>query len=378
MKFFRLTPFLRPFFLPFLLFLLLPLIFAAPAHALILAEVTPEVPLAFHQTPSENTWQLTLLTEDGQPLTEFPLPQDYRSGGITYTLSEPFIPLRPLAEVLGVPLTWQKFADADCVVWAAADNARLFIANRPHVIHFTADDNQSWQAAEEIQYQQPLLLNGTFCVPLSYLACLGLPYDYEASGGQITVYAPNLTAADPSALWSAAQSSLAGILPPPAHLLATATTLFDPAQINRCQNILLAAGALHGLVIAPGEEFSFNTAVGPRTADRGYRTATVFINEKAVPGIGGGVCQVSTTVYQAALQAGLTVTERHPHSLPVNYAPAHQDATVVWGALDLRWRNDFPHPVQLACHLKDGSLTVQIYQISNGYDANRFLGNLVD
>ncbi len=370
MKFFRVTP--------LLLLFLLPLIFAAPARAEVLAEVTPEFPLIAEQAPSENTWRLTLLTEDGQSLTEFSLPQDYISGGITYTLSEPFIPLRPLAEILGVPLVWQKFADADCAIWAANDNARLFIANRPQVLHFTINNNRSWQAVQETQYQQPLLLNGTFCVPLSYLACLGLPYDYEASSGQITVYAPDITATNPYALWSAAQATLADILPPPAHLLATATTLFNPAQINRCQNILLAAGALHGLVIAPGEEFSFNTAVGPRTAARGYRTATVFINEKAVPGIGGGVCQVSTTVYQAALQADLTVIERHPHSLPVNYAPAHQDATVVWGALDLRWRNDFDHPVQLVCHIKDGSLTVQIYQISNGYDANRFLGNLVD
>ncbi|MBQ3198768.1 MAG: VanW family protein [Firmicutes bacterium] len=374
MKFPRFAPLL----LLLLLLLLLPLLLAAPARAEVLAEVTPEVPPADEQALPANSWRLTLLTDDGQPLTEFSLPQDYTGGGITYTLSEPFIPLRPLAESLGVPLVWQKFADADCAVWAADDNARLFIANRPNVLHFTADDNGSWQPAREIQYQQPLLVGGTFCVPLSYLACLGLAYDYEASSGQITVYAPHLTAADPYALWSAAQAPLADILPPPAHLLATATTLFDPAEINRCQNILLAAGALHGLVIAPGEEFSFNTSVGPRTADRGYRTAIVFIDEKAVPGIGGGVCQVSTTVYQAALQAGLTVTERHPHSLPVNYAPAHRDATVAWGALDLRWRNDFDHPVQLACHIKDGSLTVKIYQIAANSNTNRFLGNLVD
>ena len=363
MKFFRFTS----------LILLLLLIFAAPAHAEILAEATPEVPL-----PTEQIWRLTLLTEDGQPLTKITLPQDYTGGGITYALSEPFIPLRPLAEALGLPLTWQKSAGYDCVIWAAADNARLFIAGQPQVLHFTQDDDNSWLPTEETQYQQPRMLNGSFCVPLSFLACLGLPYDYDAAGGQITVCAPRFTPADPAALWSAAQAPLTEILTPPAQLLATATTLFDPAQINRCQNILLAAGALHGLVINPGEEFSFNDAVGPRTAARGYRTAIIFINEEPVPGIGGGVCQVSTTVYQAVLQAGLTVTECHPHSLPVNYAPAHQDATVAWGSLDLRWRNDFAQPVQLACHLKDGSLTVKIYQLSTADAANRFLGTLAD
>ena len=226
--------------------------------------------------------------------------------------------------------------------------------------------------------EQPRLLAGNFCIPISYLECFGFTYEVNAAAQTVSVYLPETAVAESTALWAAAEPQLQKLLTPPVTLLSEAITSFDPKNLNRSQNLLLAASALHGLVIEPGEEFSFNRAVGKRSAARGYRIAIVFEDGKQVPGLGGGVCQVSSTVYQAALKADMTITERHPHSLPVAYAKAGSDATVAWGSKDLRWRNDTKSPVQLVCNIKEGRLLVQIYRLDDITAAERFLGNVAE
>ncbi|OIQ11715.1 VanW family protein [Neomoorella thermoacetica] len=143
--------------------------------------------------------------------------------------------------------------------------------------------------------------------------------------------------------------------------VASFTTLFDPAEADRTHNIRLAAGTLDGLWLPPGGEFSFNRTVGPRTPDRGYRDALVVEEGNFVPGTGGGVCQVSSTLYNVALLAGLTITERQPHGLPITYVPPGRDATVAYGLIDLKFRNDTPYWYLLKTGVEAGKLTMAFY-----------------
>ena len=130
-------------------------------------------------------------------------------------------------------------------------------------------------------------------------------------------------------------------------ILGDFTTKFNAGAASRSHNIALATNLLNGVVIRPGETFSFNQVVGDRTAKRGFQTAPIYQNGRVVPGTGGGVCQVSTTLYNAALLAGLAIVERTHHSMPVPYVPIARDATVAYGSVDLKLRNPYQHPVYL-------------------------------
>jgi len=127
---------------------------------------------------------------------------------------------------------------------------------------------------------------------------------------------------------------------------------------QRYENISLALLSINNQIVWPGETFSFNDVVGPRTPERGYRKAPVIGGDGL--GFGGGVCQVSTTLYNAVLDAGLEVVERHPHSSRVPYVAPGKDATVVFGALDFRFRNNTAHPVIIKAGISRGKISVQI------------------
>jgi len=137
-------------------------------------------------------------------------------------------------------------------------------------------------------------------------------------------------------------------------------THFSERERNRSHNIRKAAESINGIVLLPGDEFSYNRVVGPRTLKEGFRRAPVIVKGELVPGDGGGVCQVSTTVYMAALQAGLQIVQRSHHAFPIHYAPPGLDATVVYGAIDLRFRNNTPSPIALVATAKGGSVTVRV------------------
>ncbi|NLN06791.1 MAG: hypothetical protein GX167_04140 [Firmicutes bacterium] len=143
--------------------------------------------------------------------------------------------------------------------------------------------------------------------------------------------------------------------------VATYSTLVSDGIPNRVHNIRLAAAALDKIIIYPGEEFSFNDAVGNTTAAKGYKTAPVIVDGELVDGLGGGVCQVSTTLYNAVLRANLQVLERRNHSLYVDYVPPGFDATVAYGSIDLRFANTNPYPLWLRTFLDGNRLTVTFY-----------------
>lgn len=143
-------------------------------------------------------------------------------------------------------------------------------------------------------------------------------------------------------------------------ILSIYTTHFTAGDINRNTNIALAAKNLSGTLVLPGTIFSFNETVGPRLAAVGYRNAPVIVSGKVVPGIGGGVCQVSSTLYDAILLAGLTPVERTGHYSPVSYIPRAFDATVADGLIDFKFRNDFKHPIYIYTNTEKNTLSIYI------------------
>lgn len=145
------------------------------------------------------------------------------------------------------------------------------------------------------------------------------------------------------------------------HLLAKYTTQFDSSLISRTDNIKLAAKTLDGLVLAPQEGFSFNQRIGERTAAAGYKEALIIVDNQFTPGLGGGICQVSSTLYNAALLAHLEILERHPHSLEINYVPPGQDATVAYPDLDLKLKNNTSGYLLIRCYIRENSLTFELY-----------------
>ena len=146
------------------------------------------------------------------------------------------------------------------------------------------------------------------------------------------------------------------------QLIASYTTELT-GDVQRNQNIVLAAEAVNGIVLKPGEMFSFNKATGERTSQGGYVEAPTIANNQLVDAPGGGVCQVSTTIYNAAILAGVDIIERHHHSWPVFYAPAGQDSTVDYGRKDLRFQNSLEKTIYLivSVDLAKKTIVVDIY-----------------
>ena len=137
-------------------------------------------------------------------------------------------------------------------------------------------------------------------------------------------------------------------------------THFPKRQYNRNENLRLASGRLNGVILLPGQQMSFNKTVGQRTEKQGFKLAGVYKNGKHDTGIGGGICQVSTTLYNASLYGNLKIVRRSNHSMPVAYVPLGRDATVDWGSLDLVIENNYPTPIAISSEFQPGTLTFRI------------------
>ncbi len=135
------------------------------------------------------------------------------------------------------------------------------------------------------------------------------------------------------------------------------------AQAVRNRNVELAAKAINGKIIMPGEEFSYNETVGKRTKEKGYGEAGAYLNGEVVNEIGGGVCQVSTTTYNAIFRAGFRSTERTSHTFAPSYVTPGLDATVSWGGPDYKFVNDSPYPIGLRAHYASRKVTVSVFGV---------------
>lgn len=138
-------------------------------------------------------------------------------------------------------------------------------------------------------------------------------------------------------------------------------TSFTSSTNERKHNVETASRTLNKIFVDVGGEFSFNHTIGPRTEAKGYKTSKIIVNGQFVDGVGGGVCQVSTTLYNAVLLAGLKITEYHPHSLPVSYVSPSFDAMVSYGGADLRFINNTHNPIIIYSTTQDGIIRIQIY-----------------
>lgn len=143
-------------------------------------------------------------------------------------------------------------------------------------------------------------------------------------------------------------------------VIGSYATQFSLEDKNRSENIVIAAKHLNGVIVRQGEVFSFNVNVGPRLAQNGYKIAPVFINGKLVPDWGGGVCQVSSTLYNAALLADMKIEERTPHFRPPAYVPLGQDATVADNYLDFKFRNTSGHNIYVISDVTDDQINIHI------------------
>ena len=146
-------------------------------------------------------------------------------------------------------------------------------------------------------------------------------------------------------------------------LLGVCKTNYVASNKNRTTNLILAAGKINGTVLLPGEEFSYNNVVGKRTVEAGYKNAATYSNGQVVDDIGGGICQISSTLYDAAVFANMDITVRRNHQFVTSYLPAGKDATVVWGSQDFKFKNSRKYPVRITATVSGGVATVQIWGV---------------
>jgi vancomycin resistance protein YoaR len=178
--------------------------------------------------------------------------------------------------------------------------------------------------------------------------------DAATGGGMRTIFVA-LTPAFPKL--STADVESMGL----ASLGSQFVTYFDPRNVSRANNIALAAKLVDGTVVQPGETFSLNATMGPRTANRGFDYAPVIAADNVLrQGVGGGICQYATTLFNAVFFAGLPVVERDAHSLYISHYPTGRDATVSWGSADFKFKNDTGKSIMIRSWIDGGALTVAV------------------
>ena len=155
-------------------------------------------------------------------------------------------------------------------------------------------------------------------------------------------------------------------------LLASFSTKYAASNTNRTTNLRLASNKINGYVLIPGEIFSYNSVVGERTISAGYKDAAIYQNGEVVQGLGGGICQISTTLYNATLFANLEMVELHNHQFVPSYVSAGRDATVVYGVKDFKFKNSRKHAIKIACTVSGGIAKFEIWGVKEDteYDVN--------
>jgi vancomycin resistance protein YoaR len=143
--------------------------------------------------------------------------------------------------------------------------------------------------------------------------------------------------------------------------LGSYMTYFRASNKERSHNIRLAAEAINNYVVFPGEEFSFNKVVGKRTVDKGYKRAPVIVKGELSEDIGGGICQVSSTLFNAVSLKGIKIVERYSHSRSVPYVPPGRDATVSWWGPDFVFKNEYSHPILIRAKAEEGKMIIRIF-----------------
>jgi vancomycin resistance protein YoaR len=148
--------------------------------------------------------------------------------------------------------------------------------------------------------------------------------------------------------------------------ISSFTTEMGPSSANRIHNVHLMADYIDGTIVRPGSTFSFNSSVGPRSAERGFREGQMIVGSLLLPAVGGGVCQTATTLFNNAFELGLPIVERHNHSFYISHYPMGRDATVSWGGPDFVFRNDLEHALLIKASYTSSTLTFSFYGTKEG------------
>ena len=144
-------------------------------------------------------------------------------------------------------------------------------------------------------------------------------------------------------------------------LLSSYSTRYNAYDRDRTTNLQLAANKINGTVLMPGETFSYNQVVGERTIAAGYKEAPIYVSGEVVDGLGGGICQITSTLYNAVLYANLEIVERSNHQFVPSYVTASRDATVVYGSIDFKFKNNRDYPIKIMCSVSGGIANFQIF-----------------
>lgn len=145
-------------------------------------------------------------------------------------------------------------------------------------------------------------------------------------------------------------------------------SVYDASASGRTTNLRLACQAINGTVLQPGETFSFNDVVGERTAEKGYQEGVIYISGSSEPALGGGICQVASTIYYCAMYADLEIVHREPHMFFVTYVPGGLDATVYWGSVDFQFKNSTNYPLRIDADVSGGKVNIALV----GTDENNY------
>lgn len=151
-------------------------------------------------------------------------------------------------------------------------------------------------------------------------------------------------------------------------LLSSFPTYYSTSDRDRTTNLILAANKINGTVVMPGEVFSYNQVVGERTIAAGYKEAPIYVNGEVVDGLGGGICQVTSTLYNAVVLANLEIVERSNHQFVPSYVKASRDATVVYGSIDFKFKNNRNYPIKILCSVNNGVVNFAIYGLKTADD----------
>ena len=151
-------------------------------------------------------------------------------------------------------------------------------------------------------------------------------------------------------------------------LLSEFSTKYAASNKNRTTNLILASKKINGTVLMPGETFSYNKVVGARTIAAGYKEAPIYVSGRVEDGIGGGICQITTTLYNAVLYANLDIVERSNHQFVPSYAGPSRDATVVYGAIDFKFKNNRDYPIKITCSVSGGIANFKIWGLKSDND----------
>ncbi len=151
-------------------------------------------------------------------------------------------------------------------------------------------------------------------------------------------------------------------------LLSSYSTKYATSNRDRTTNLQLAANKINGTVLMPGETFSYNKVVGERTIAAGYKEAPIYVSGEVVDGLGGGICQITSTLYNAVVYANLEVTQRSNHQFVPSYVTASRDATVVYGSIDFQFKNNRNYPIKITCSVSGGIAQFQIFGMKQDDD----------